>query len=61
MLLNHLGDHFAELNQTKLAAMYFRKATEADGRAQLVRQAVMSHEHLSQGSLLQQAENENAD
>lgn len=55
MLLNHLGDHFAEVNQTKLAAMYFKKAKEAEARAQSVRQAVLSHERLSQESLLQQA------
>jgi two-component system chemotaxis response regulator CheB len=59
MLLNHLGDHFAEVNETRLAAMYFRKAKEAEARAQMVRQAVMSHEQLSQDSLLQQAEETN--
>jgi two-component system chemotaxis response regulator CheB len=59
MLLNHLGDHFAEVNETRLAAMYFRKAKEAEARAQMVRQAVMSHEQLSQDSLLQQAEKTN--
>ena len=55
ILLNHLGDHFAELNQPKLAAVYFKKAQEAEARAQLVRQAVLSHEQLSQESLLQTA------
>jgi len=59
MLLNYLGDHFAEANQTRLAAMYFRKAKEAESRAQIVRQIVMSHERLSQDSLLQQAEETN--
>ena len=57
MLLNHLGDHFAETNQRKLAALYFQKAQESESRAQFVRQAVLSHEHLSKDSLLQQAEN----
>ena len=57
MLLNHLGDHFAETNQRKLAALYFQKAQESESRAQFVRQAVLSHEHLSNDSLLQQAEN----
>jgi two-component system chemotaxis response regulator CheB len=47
MLLNHIGDHYAELNQPKLAAMYFKKAQEAKARAQLVRQAVLSHEDLA--------------
>jgi two-component system chemotaxis response regulator CheB len=61
MLLNHLGDHFAEVNQRKLAALYFQKAQEAEGRAQFVRQAVLSHEQLSKDSLLQQAEETNGD
>lgn len=56
MLLNHMGDHFAEVNQPKLAAMYFQKATEANNRANIVRQAVMSHEQLSIDSIQQQAE-----
>lgn len=56
MLLNHLGDHFAEANQKKLAALYFQKAQEAESRAQFVRQAVLSHERLSNDSLWQQAE-----
>jgi len=33
MLLNHLCDHFAEINQPKLAAVYFTKAAEAEQRA----------------------------
>lgn len=61
ILLNHLGDHFAELNQTKLAAMYFKKAKEAEQRTHLIRQAVLSHEQLSKDSLLQQAEETNGD
>lgn len=55
MLLNHIGDHLAEVNQTKLAALYFRKAKEAEQRARLVRQTVLSHEQLSKDSLLEQA------
>lgn len=60
MLLNHMGDHFAEVNQTKLAALYFQKAQEAERRAKLVREAVLSHERLSNDSILQQAEETNA-
>ncbi|WP_128548601.1 chemotaxis protein CheB [Larkinella soli] len=55
VLLNHLGDHFAEANQPKLAALYFQKAQQAGERSTLVRQAVLLHEQLSQGSLEQQA------
>ncbi len=61
MLLNHLGDHLAEVNQPKLAAMYFKKAQEAEQRAQLVRNAALSHEQLNKDSLLQQSEEINGD
>jgi two-component system chemotaxis response regulator CheB len=61
MLLNHIGDHFAETNQTKLAALYFQKANEAESRAALVRQVVMSHERVSNDSLRQEAEETNGD
>jgi two-component system chemotaxis response regulator CheB len=56
MLLNHIGDHFAEVNQPKLAAMFFKKAKEAQNRAQAVRQVVLTHEQLSSDKLRQQAE-----
>jgi two-component system chemotaxis response regulator CheB len=59
MLLNHLGDHFAELNQTKLAALYFQKAREAEGRTEFVRKAVRLHEQLSKDSLFQEVEESN--
>jgi two-component system, chemotaxis family, protein-glutamate methylesterase/glutaminase len=55
MLLNHIGDHLAEANQTKLAAVYFRKAKEAEARTALVRQVALSHEQLSLDRLRQQA------
>ena len=51
MLLNHLGDHFAESNRTKVAAMYFRKANEASQRIESLRDAVLSHERLSIDSI----------
>ncbi|GEM_PF-1154368 len=47
MLLNHIGDHYAEVNQPKLAAQYFKKANEAETRVQLVRRVVLPHEQLS--------------
>lgn len=61
MLLNHMRDHFAEINQTRLAALYFQKAKEAEDRAALVRRAVMSHERLSKDSLRHEAEETNGD
>jgi two-component system chemotaxis response regulator CheB len=53
-LLNYLGDHFAETNQPKLAAMYFKKAKEAEERMNLVKQAVQNHEQLSTDNIRQQ-------
>ena len=47
MLLNHIGDHFAEVNQGKLAAKFFRKAKDAERRKEDIRKAVLSHELLS--------------
>ena len=55
ILLNHLGDHFAEANHPKLAASYFKKAQEAQQRSDLVRKAVLLHEQLNQDILKQQA------
>ena len=50
MLLNHLGDHYAELNQPRQAALYFKKAQETEARVQLIRQVVLAHEQLSADS-----------
>jgi two-component system chemotaxis response regulator CheB len=51
MLLNHIGDHYAEANQPRLAAVYFKKAREADERSQPIRKAALSHEQFSKDSL----------
>jgi len=56
MLLNNIGDHLAEANQPKLAALYFQKAKEAEDRSQLVRKAIFKHEHLSKDVMQQKAE-----
>ena len=58
ILLNNMGDHFAEVNQPKLAAMYFKKAKEAEARANIVRAAVVNHEQLSSDTIKDQAEGE---
>lgn len=56
LLLNDLGDHYAEKNQPRLAAVYFKKAAEAEGRAGLVRQAVLKHEQLTTDALKDEAQ-----
>jgi two-component system chemotaxis response regulator CheB len=55
MLLNHIGDHYAEVNHSRLAAFYFQKAKAAEARAAIIRRAALSSEELSKESLLQQA------
>jgi len=54
MLLNHIGDHLAEANQGRLAALYFKKAQDAEARAELVRKAALNHEQFSSDSLRQE-------
>lgn len=54
ILMNHIGDHYAEANHPKLAAIYFQKAKEAEERAQLVRKAVIEHEQVSRNKLEQE-------
>lgn len=61
MLLNHMGDHFAEANHPRLAALYFKKANEAEERAALVRQAIIHHELLNKDNLLKEADEEDTD
>jgi two-component system chemotaxis response regulator CheB len=47
MLLNHVGDHFAENNRPHEAAVYFQKAKETLQRSQLIRTAVIENEQFS--------------
>jgi two-component system chemotaxis response regulator CheB len=56
LLLNQLGDHFAEAQQTRLAAVYYQHANAANAQAQLVRQALAQRELLSKDRLQQQAD-----
>lgn len=51
ILLNHLGRHFSENGQTDLAALYYKKALEAQERGNAVRQPLMEHERLSADSV----------
>jgi len=56
VLLNHIGDSFAQVNQARLAAMNLKKAKESGRRAQFVRQAASSLERFNKDSHLRQAE-----
>ena len=59
MLLNHLGDHYAEANQPKLAALYFKTAKEAYERSQPVRKTVLFHGQVNKESMHEQVQKEN--
>jgi two-component system chemotaxis response regulator CheB len=47
MLLNHLGDHFAENNHPHEAALYFQKANEALERSMQIRALLPAPPHTS--------------
>jgi two-component system chemotaxis response regulator CheB len=55
MLLNHIGDHFAEINQAGSAAQFFQKANEARRRNELLRSAIFNNEHLTIESVEEEA------
>lgn len=57
-LLNHVGDHYAEINQLQIAAVYFKKAQQTFERSNLVRKAVQNHEQLSKDKILAEADKE---
>ncbi len=50
-LLDHIGDHFAEANNPRLAALYFNKSKEAAKRIKFVHEALATHEHLTTESI----------
>jgi two-component system chemotaxis response regulator CheB len=56
LLLNHMGDHFAEANQPKVAAMYFKKAQEAEKRIAAIELVMSDHEMLSLDVITSQVE-----
>ncbi len=56
MLMNTIGDHFAEHNNSKLAGLYFKKAKEAAERAKAVRNVILIQEPMSKDKLWQDAE-----
>jgi two-component system chemotaxis response regulator CheB len=59
ILLNEMGDYLAKSKQVNLAALYFRKALEAEQRVHVIRQTVVNHEHLSGDSLREQSDGTN--
>jgi two-component system, chemotaxis family, protein-glutamate methylesterase/glutaminase len=57
IMLNYLGDHFAEVNDPKMAALYFQKAKEAQDRIHSIRRIVLEHENLSKDGIREEAAN----
>jgi len=55
MLLDQMGQHLSEERRTDLALLYFRKAREAQERADIIRQSLMKHEELSVEQLRDEA------
>lgn len=47
MLMSHMAKHLCETNDSEMAERFLQKSEETNRRANLVRQAVMSHETLS--------------
>ncbi len=47
LLLNHMGDHYAEDNEPAKAAVCFKKAKEAEERSQQVRNIIRTQETLT--------------
>lgn len=50
-LLNHMGDHLAEINQTQEAALYFIKARETEGHSDSVRATIKNYKQLTNPKL----------
>lgn len=51
MLMTHMAEHLRQANESEAAELLWQKAKEAKARSELVRQAVMSNETLSQDKL----------
>lgn len=56
ILLRHLATHFNEKHQNGRAEQFLKKAQEAQRRSDLIRQAVVQHEQLSEENLERAAE-----
>lgn len=55
-LLNHMGDHFAEMNEPNVAAGFFKKAKESLQRAEFIRKVLTEHEQLNIETIEEQTE-----
>lgn len=51
MLMRHLAEHLSGNGEDATAELFLRKAQEAERRADLVRQAVMDHEKMSEAKM----------
>lgn len=51
LLMNHIAEHLHQANDGEIAELLLQKSQEAKKRAELVKQAVMSNEILSEEKL----------
>lgn len=58
LLMRHMAGHLRQTNDSQTEALFLQKAEEANRRADLVRQAVMSHETLSREKLSDDAKHQ---
>lgn len=57
ILLNHVGDHFAEDNHPKMAAAYFQKAGIAVKQGDNIRETIFNLENLSNDKIMSEGKN----
>lgn len=57
MLLNHVGDHFAEMNESRRAAEYFKRAKEMSKKSDLLRETILSTPKHQAGNTVSPIEN----
>lgn len=50
-LINHVGDHLAEINQTQMAAVYFIKAQETEAHADALRLTIQNYREVNHAKL----------
>ena len=58
MLLNHVGDHFAEMNEPRRAADYFKRAKETSKKSDLLRETILGKADILNGDHMSAIENQ---
>jgi two-component system chemotaxis response regulator CheB len=61
LLMSHMAEHMREENDNEMAELFLQKSEEANKRSELIRQALMSHEMVTQEKLNSQRKNPHSD